>query len=441
MNPKNTERIKSRKEFVYESTRYLQGEFDYDSPASSGGRQITFKVKPSRLSAYPLAVALSFDHFLQGEARSVFEEELLCRLGGYLEKACEENNLDIDIFRTLFRNNLEGVIASTLKRKYNAKLGPSGLERSSYAMIPSEKVKTRSQRETNQSIFLARLVHTIYGIARRKSIPLVCSDYTLVKNVVNNPDQFFKLQDLCAVPLARFLSLERVSGLDLESQRQEGLLSIWAAAQNYEARNFARFSTLARKALHFKFTNLLAFHSAIKRRTNKHLMLMGGTTDSEDSWLIKELDQEVVHLWAQEQAILDVLDKDHNAHNNQLESAEISSSVLESAINGFPTRSFSPAEINSHVLNLPKGARRVYRKRKISLEDFEAKAVILSHSLRKNGRIVVEEDNFPHQNECELFLDVPRIQPQEKKRHLPNIDDYQAREYADFLERQENFYF
>lgn len=155
----------------------------------------------------------------------------------------------------------------------------------------------RRLKALNDSIFIENVRKYLAHLS--VALDPVCEDYSLVQCVLKDSSRFPELEELCKGPLEYFVRYKKVKGIDEDSQRQEGRLAIWGAAKNYEARGFARFPTMARKALHFKYCNLLRMFAAQKRKVQKFTYTMGSTTN-EPSRLMNILDDMAFKEWSRE---------------------------------------------------------------------------------------------------------------------------------------------
>jgi len=402
--PKIDPALLERKKLVFEHVRYTE---DF--------KEVRFRLQPSKMSSYALATYLIFGGYQLGRngATEVFKQEFMERISEYVEESTNPR-IDPYSFREVIGNNIEGIVGMTFKAKFR---DPN------YQLTHRDLVKTRSEKETKAMIFSMRLRKIISMLSRSDKVVEVCKQYGLVKKALRDTELFSEIENLCLPQIYRFMA-QRVKGLDSESQRQEGLLAIWSAAQSYEARNFARFTTLANTALKFKFSNLLRYSLATKRRANRNL-INSGKIAHQDSIDCATIDNLILKEWERREGVLRTLDERFREVQDLGERA-----VLDSP----PIHQILPSELNSDVLNLSRGCRRLHYKEGISLENFDQ----TSHVEK-----LVDPEGFPHFNEETVylrpedpfyFLDTPR-------KNLRELEDEQlqdqATKYADELEQKE----
>ncbi|MCX6707631.1 MAG: hypothetical protein NT001_05840 [Candidatus Woesearchaeota archaeon] len=204
---------------------------------------------------------------------------------------------EAELFSTIFRNNLIGIIRGCRDDKKS--------QRKYFRTSPSidsyiSRIKlSEDQKSLNRAIFNSRIQNTVSHLADSPGFSAIMYDYSFVKNVCSDPGRFSELEVLCKAPLHWFMTQERIRYIDEESQYQEGLLAIWACAQKYKGRNFARFSTMARKALHNKFINLLVYYDADARRIMRKTLPAGNPSDPKDSYLARRIDDFVTNRWVE----------------------------------------------------------------------------------------------------------------------------------------------
>jgi hypothetical protein len=198
-----------------------------------------------------------------------------------------------------------------------------------------------------------------------------------------------------------------ISGLDRESQYQEGLLALWQAARDYKALNFARFYKFARVALQHKFSNLLRYSLATKRRANRCLIPIGTASNRSDSFSAQKLDELVCEHWLQQQAVYDVIER--HLDRTQLvllDCDDEAYDVIEQIAAHNQGRVISSAELNTDLLNMSPGFRRESLEHGIPFEEYDQHARMRDgkFSWSDNKRTEVNETNFPHLNEGEIIL-------------------------------------
>ncbi len=383
---------------------------DVNGPRAGEVREIVRTICPSRLSTYALGMAIKRG-MLGPDVESHYQDSFMARVGDYIDRACENNNLDSETFRQVFRNNIDYVVSWTLQREY---------KKENYQLIsgnrfvPGCRAKlSPHQRETNALIFVMRLRDTINYVTGEERIRKVCGDYATVQEVKADHSRFKELERLCIAPLDYFVNCRRISGIDSESQRQEGLLAIWKAAQSYKATRFARFSSLARKALDFKFKNMLTASMAMKRKANRNLITMGGTVNGQDSFFAHLLDRMALEGWQQQQRVYNALDR--NILGMDFAFSQIHPDDAPEKINfenSMHVRTLSPAELNNDILNLSPRQRKLHYKQNVPLEKFDSRAMIRQKHILgaagvyRPGKLVeLANGYFPHLNEEELLYD------------------------------------
>lgn len=272
----------------------------------------------------------------------------------------------IGTIKTIIGNNILKIIESCLRPRYEKDQNSAG----SYIYnLSGEILDPREQKAHNNAVFLYHLQRAMFRLTASEGMQAICEDYELAQEVQKDQRKFSELEKLCKGPLRRFMTTKRIYYMPEEDQYQEGLLAIWAASSKYEARNFARFSTFANQALNFKFSNLVRFFSAHKRRTQKHTEPMGNPSDPKDSKTVQRVNQKVHDSWRRVQRI------------------QLSDLAIESAPDYDPFLEIPI--IHENVLN--------------PLADFET--VLLDDPDYKN-RVTraVNSENFPHLNEVKLDL-------------------------------------
>ncbi len=375
--------------FHHEVVRYLQKVTD--NPWERSTREVIFKIFPSKLSAYNLGISIK--HGVGDELREVYEREFMARTSHYIEKSCEQENLSIATFKAVFRPNIPLIVKRTLDARYmNPNFQFIYRDFSGYPL-------SKDAKETNRSIFMMRMSDTIRLLAGSEHFKGVCEDYELVQEVKNNPDKFCELEKKCMGQLRRF-SANTIKGIDKESQQQEGLLAIWAAAQVYEGRNLARFTTLAKTALNNKFISLIRYSQATKRKANRHLLDLGRASFSKDSFPASLLDRLVYEQWERQQAVYDAIDTGISAKRLKNLSEEEINTLRQAEFSG---RAISPAELNSDLINLPPMYKWLYRNKGFEMGRFDTLARIQQNG-DPNHLVEVDETNFPHLNEKEIDL-------------------------------------
>ncbi|MDO8555924.1 MAG: hypothetical protein Q7R96_01995 [Nanoarchaeota archaeon] len=229
-----------------------------------------------------------------------------------------------------------------------------GWEKDSLRYIPTEAITTYDEKsgwaihtitnsektETNRAIFNFRLQRRLGNIVTGAHTQQVCDDYELAQTVARDPDQFPKLEQLCKGPLHHFMTYERIRILDEESQHQEGLLALWQAIKNYRAENFARLTTYARKVLHHKYCNLLAYSEADCRKVNKRSIPMGGGCDTEDTPLAHELGNMQHQLWraAQREQVWQEQNNNYNPFASEEQQNAFQTGTSDTSYDPFATR-------------------------------------------------------------------------------------------------------
>ncbi len=225
--------------------------------------------------------------------------------GGTTEKKPKKKEKDafkkeVQDFSCVIRGGLQRIIRGCLDDKKNShKYFPTVEFHDSgrWSRVPLNE----QERQLNEKIFSDRLRKTILNLSYSDAFNAVLQDYRLVNEVVQDPSRFSELEELCRSPLKNFMTQRRIRYMDEASQYQEGLLVVWACTQKYEARDFARFPTMVRKGLHYKFCNLLAFYDADCRRTMRNTHPMGDPSNPDDTALVRKAEKKIVSLWAEVQ--------------------------------------------------------------------------------------------------------------------------------------------
>lgn len=380
-----------RSSFSHDVVRYVQ---DTEEPWE--GHEIRWRVTPSRLKAYHLAGALT--SYLGDDLREIYASELTSRVSHYIEDSCEREAIPAKAFTEVFKNNVEEIIRRTFLRKY---------KRPGYSILSSRRAYrplSRGQKDLNAAIFVMRLRHTIQDLASDEHIKKVCSDYAFVKEIVHHPERFSELEQASAPQLGKFMK-PRIRGLDGESQRQEGLLALWVAARDYRAENFSPFAKLAKIALKHKFSNLLRYSLATKRRANRHLVPLGRASYGLDSFASHELDFLTCEHWVQQQAVYDAIDQRADRTQQALfRLDEEAYEVLRGLSVHNHSRSLSPLEINRDLLNLSRGAKQAHYKKGWGLENFEDIAFSYANGYQEWEEVEVTNEDFPHLNQRKVEI-------------------------------------
>lgn len=379
--------------FSHESKYYVE-----DPGSESGYREIVFKIYPSKLNSRQLAGALVSNR-LYGDLRQHYASELASRVSHYLEGACDEGKISHDAFREVFKNNIEEVLKRTFFRRY---------KHHNYQDFSGKYSSLLwHEKELNAAIFVMKLRHTIEDLASDEYIQRVCKDYSFIMDIRNNPDRFPELENTCAPQLGTYMR-SRIGGLDPESQRQEGLLALWAAARDYRAESFAPFARFAKVALQHKFSNLLRYTLATKRRVHRHLVPMGGGSDGSESLTSHQLDAAACEQWVQQQAIYDALRHHTSRDAFMLDLDEGAQEVLDGLQHHAHVRTLSPNEINRELLNLHRGSKRAHYNGQ-GLENFEDEVffetLLEDNCCRQWKKAEASDETFPHLNERHLDIE------------------------------------
>jgi hypothetical protein len=231
----------------------------------------------------------------------------------------------VSAFQNIYRNNIELIVKKIINKDLKRKMENDGkpyhdnfmingklhelssketdelLESKPWHMPWQKKIKTDRQllknlKTVNSANFDKKMYQYIDFLLSSDMMVNLCSDYIQVQSIMTNPKRFKELEQKCQYQLYDFVNAKAVKGLDRDSQYQEGLLALWVAGKNYEARNFARFTTFAKAALHFKFCNLLTFSLADKRKINRIASPMGLTTSSS-TFVSSEIDRLSCYAW------------------------------------------------------------------------------------------------------------------------------------------------
>jgi len=263
-------------------------------------KEVTDIYNPSNKSTYSLAISYFIGNFENVKDEEVVREVLKTRVSSQMDRTIRSlqiNDIEVrheETLRLLTERNALKIIESELDLERRE---TRDYDNESHSYLPKDYERTG----INRMIFNHRLQRRLGGIATSPRIEKTCEDYELVRAVLKDSSRFSELENLCRGPLRHFLEYEKIKILDEESQRQEGLLTIWRAAKNYRADGFARFTTMARKSLHFRFCNLLTYSQADCRRANLKSLPMGGGGDSEDTPLAHEVSGISHKLWKGEQ--------------------------------------------------------------------------------------------------------------------------------------------
>lgn len=399
-----------KKPFSHIVTRFLTDSEESDLGAFYKNTRIaTYEVFPSKLRAYPLGVALLFGDGLSGEARKEYLSQFMQRISTPIEETAREEGIPLDVFKSVFTLNVEKIISSTLSAKYKSE---------DYRIMSGRHYTLdKCEKEMNASIFMMRMMNTIRGLGKYGGFKAACKDYEIVSGVRKDTSRFLELEELCKAPLFKFMS-DRINGIDRESQHQEGLLAVWAAAKLYEGRNFARFRTLAKTALKNKFVNLIRYSQATKRRANRHLIPIGNASRNDDSYPATLLDTLSYEEWSKQQTDYDAINtgvRRRISHNGlpalevikrKLDGDECAELLLQSIMQGNPSRQIAPGQINQHVLNLPPFYRWGLYEKGYRLEEFDQEARMCVKNSFENSRNMplADESNFPHLNEGDVEL-------------------------------------
>ncbi|NQU78846.1 hypothetical protein HQ545_03695 [Candidatus Woesearchaeota archaeon] len=337
-------------EYCEETTRYTSSDIE-----------LHFRFYPHKMSAYGLAKSL---HFHGAQKRDKYKDLLVGKFSGYIDEMLDLQSLQsempseeqvrqhsskVDVFKAVFCANLDNLLEDIFK---------DGGNKSGYTLFDAPLKYV--ERKTNQAIFNVWMQNTIQSMVNSKAVNAVCEDYALVQDVKHNPGHFGVLEKKCASALYGFVTRKQVLGVDRECQYQEGLLTIWACTQLYEGRNFARFTTMVKKALQFKFLNMLRYSMAYKRKVNRFTSPLGSATNPDESYLARKLDSLTCDAWVSAQRIQDQLP---DGLHNPFSSFSLCETI-ENRINGYAV---------------------------------EWDAVF------KKGRIPVDETNFPHLNEKKII--------------------------------------
>lgn len=275
------------------------------------------------------------------------------------------------------RNNYKSIIKQTLY--------PEGQIQEMY--IPGKNL-SRQDKEYNNIVFTSLLERSLTRMTNSDFMKALASDMELVDQVRKDSSRFPELEKLCSYALKRFMTSQRIRYIPEEDQYQEGLLAVWHAAEGYEARNFARFASLAKRSLDFKFNNLIKMYTAHKRRVNKFTSPMGSASDSGDSFLSRKFDGLTLEAWRRTERI------------------QLSDQAVEDAPD------YDPFCILPQVREYPPNP----------LKEMET---VFSEPYSSQQINVVFESNFPHLNE--------RVLTFVSKAELSN--NRKTRATSDFIER------
>jgi hypothetical protein len=299
---------------------YFEDEVRY----TISGREVHFIRKPSKMSAYQIARALAWDKV---HKRDVFLDFFMKKTEHLIDYILQRGSLQdkrptkeqkiafrekLRICKQVVKNNLEDIIYDLITWKsydepydsesytsfYEPKVGDFDYMRP-YEIGGEIKILTYDEKQHDRAIFNLRLQRSLYHLLHSPGFQAVCDDFKLVQDVLQNPDRFPELEQLAKSPMRHFMTVRRIRYIDWEDQLQEGRVVLWKAAKDYEARNFARFSTMARQCLKNKFSNLIDFFVAHKRRIQKFTYPMGSA--STDSYLAKLSADISAELWKQGQ--------------------------------------------------------------------------------------------------------------------------------------------
>jgi hypothetical protein len=273
------------------------------------GKEVRFKLKPAKMSAQGLAKVIVYKMVQRPE---VFKSFFMERINGIITDflgsqqtgstrptRVETANFraEVEIKSRIIFNNLDKILKDALKRE-------SENPDMQYLGRMQKKERTREEmKQHDEAVFNLRLQRSITGLLMHPGFSAVVADYKLVQEVLKDQRRFPELEKLANSALRKFMTTQRIRYMDEESQRQEGLLAIWVAAQKYEGRNLARFSTLAKVALQNKFCNLIEYFTAHKRRVQKYTSPMGSATDPKESFLARKIEKLAAESWRRVQRI------------------------------------------------------------------------------------------------------------------------------------------
>ncbi|MBI2583183.1 MAG: hypothetical protein HYW25_00820 [Candidatus Aenigmarchaeota archaeon] len=277
------------------------------------GREVRDRFYPSRMSAYGLAKSLCVGYV---ERRDIFEQRLAERFFSYIDETLKLKSLQdrkptkeerkrykafAQAFKAVFQANVESLARSALRDNYvdaesYSRPGVCYEFNFGYVTVPLAD----SERQLNSAIFNRRVQNIINRLAESPGFRTVCEDFMLVQELKDDPERFGELERLCIPVLRRFVATHRTREFASNDLYQEGLLVVWRSAQSYEGRNFARFSTMVKAGLHNKFSNLMEYSMADKRRINRVAFRIG-SGNPDDSYMAQKCDEAAFRAWDMEQ--------------------------------------------------------------------------------------------------------------------------------------------
>lgn len=293
----------------------MQAYFETGTRFTSGGRKIEFVYEPRKMPAYSIAKAL---HHRRPKNPGIYEDELVSKFSDYIDRTLalaklREERVSKDeraafkreakAFRRLMKANIYNIIKDLLDWRRHGYVYPwedgyvYPLKDDDGSVV---RPLTREDREVNRAIFNRNMQRAICHLATSSKFSVVMQDYLRVQELVENGD-FPALAAWCSPVIQNWTSVHPIKRMAPEDQYQEGLLTLWGAAPNYEGRNFARFTTMIRGALRKKFLNSMRFMYADKRRINSLAVSVGSATDSDYSYYSHLLDRLSFEMWTRGQ--------------------------------------------------------------------------------------------------------------------------------------------